>query len=55
MLALFGVAGNFLPLRRYYDRHRDEAERPFPDLSAEIGAIEIEAEALVRSPRQSVP
>lgn len=55
VLALFGVAGNFLLLRRYYDRHRDEAERPFPDLSAEIGTIEIEAEALVRSPRQSVP
>ena len=54
LLALLGVAGNFLLLRRHYAQHPGEAEHPLADLTAEIGAIEIEAEALVRSPRQSL-
>jgi hypothetical protein len=52
LLALFGVAGNFLLLRRHYSQYADESE--LPDLAAETGAIEIEAEALARSPRQSL-
>jgi MFS transporter, DHA1 family, inner membrane transport protein len=54
LLSLLGVAGAFVLLRRYYAQHRDEAERPFSDLIADIGPIEREAEALVRRPRQSL-
>jgi DHA1 family inner membrane transport protein len=50
LLGLLGVAGNFLLLRRYYRQHPDEPELPLPEFSA----LEIEAEALVRSPRQSL-
>jgi hypothetical protein len=54
LLALLGVAGNFVLLRRYYGEHRGESERLFSDLTADIGAIEREAETIVRSPRQSL-
>jgi len=44
LLALFGVAGAFVLLRRHYARHPDDAERPIDDLIAEIAPVGREAE-----------
>ncbi len=52
LLALLGTGGSFYLLRRYYAAHREE--EPLRDLAGEAAAIDREAEALVRSPRQSL-
>ena len=38
LLALFGVVGALVLLRRYYAQHWDESERPLSHLTGEIGA-----------------
>jgi hypothetical protein len=54
LLALFGTGGAFLLLRRHYAEDQDDSAGPLSQLTGEVGAIEREAEALVRSPRQSL-